>query len=147
MSDAGSSTDGQPRGAETPEAAALPGPAAEDPAPAAAAAPQPEEAPGGNEDGSHLTDDKEPLLTKISRLKSEQSEMRKRRQQLTRDLKNAEKRRTRLRKRARQLSDADLRAVLEMRKPADDEPTASDRAAEPASSSAGAAPAGAGANS
>ena len=57
----------------------------------------------------------EPLLTGIARLKAEQAQLRAERKRVSKELKNAEKRRTRLRKRARQLSDADLVAVLQMR--------------------------------
>ena len=57
----------------------------------------------------------EELTASISPLKREQKDMRAARKKLTKDLKNAEKRRTRLKKRARQLSDADLVAVLQMR--------------------------------
>ena len=57
----------------------------------------------------------EPLLTGIARLKAEQARLRSEKKRVQKELKNAEKRRVRLRKRARQLSDADLVAVLQMR--------------------------------
>ena len=57
----------------------------------------------------------EPLLLGIARLKAEQAELRAHRKRISKDLKNAEKRRSRLKKRARQLSDGDLVAVLQMR--------------------------------
>ena len=82
----------------------------------------------------------EPLLSGIQRLKAEQARLRAERKRVAKELKNAEKRRCRLRKRARQLSDADLVAVLQMR-----ETDSAARAAEgsaAASSSAGTSPAG-----
>ena len=57
----------------------------------------------------------EPLLAGIARLKTEQAELRAERKRISKELKNAERRRTRLRKQARQLSDADLVAVIQMR--------------------------------
>ena len=57
----------------------------------------------------------EALQSSIERLKSEQKEMRAAKKKLTKDLRNAEKRRSRLKRRARQLSDADLVALLQMR--------------------------------
>ena len=57
----------------------------------------------------------EALLNSIDRLKREQKAMKDHKKKLTKDLRNAEKRRSRLKKRARQLSDADLVAVLQMR--------------------------------
>ena len=57
----------------------------------------------------------EALESAIARLKSEQKTMKEKKKQIHKDLKNAEKRRSRLKKRARQLSDADLVAVLQMR--------------------------------
>ena len=67
----------------------------------------------------------EPLLTGIARLKATQAQLRAERKRVVRELRNAQKRRTRLCKRARQLSDADLVAVLQMR-----EVTTSQSAAE-----------------
>ena len=60
----------------------------------------------------------EPLLSGIARLKAEQANLRAERKRVQKELKNAEKRRVRLRKRARQLSDQDLVAVLQMRESA-----------------------------
>lgn len=57
----------------------------------------------------------EGLLSSIDRLKREQKAMKEQKKKLTKDLRNAEKRRSRLKKRARQLSDTDLVAVLQMR--------------------------------
>ena len=57
----------------------------------------------------------EALETAIARLKAEQKAMKDKKRKIHKDLKNAEKRRSRLKKRARQLSDADLVAVLQMR--------------------------------
>ena len=57
----------------------------------------------------------EALEASIRRLKAEQKAMRESKTKINKDLKNAEKRRSRLKKRARQLSDADLVAVLQMR--------------------------------
>ena len=55
------------------------------------------------------------LLNCISRLKEEQTTLRAERKKVAKALKNAEKRRSRLKKKARQLSDTDLVAVLHMR--------------------------------
>ena len=88
----------------------------------------------------------EPLLTGIARLKAEQAKLRADRKRVTKELKNAEKRRVRLRKRARQLSDNDLLAVLQMRETSAAQ--ASEAAAAPGSSNASSpasAPANAGA--
>ena len=94
------------------------------------------------------TSNTEPLLTGIARLKAEQALLRAERKRVVKELKNAEKRRTRLRKRARQLSDADLVAVLQMREATAEQSCAEGNArANPAACSAGAAPANAGAAS
>ena len=77
----------------------------------------------------------EPLLTGIARLKAEQAALRAERKRVQKELKNAEKRRVRLKKRARQLSDADLVAVLQMRETASSSGAASSGGA--AASSAG----------
>ena len=114
MSDAGSSIDGPATGGGVTEPVAEPQPGPSG-TPAASAAAQQRAGDEPAADGSDLTDDGEPLLVKIQRLKSEQAEVRKARLKVSKDLKNAERRRSRLRKRARQLSDADLKAVLEMR--------------------------------
>ena len=91
------------------------------------------------------------LLTDISMLKEQQRKLRETKKALTRDLRNAERRRSRLKKKAKQLSDADLIAVISLRKhektmgasaPAEDESDsdsdggdASTQAPEPAISS------------
>ena len=139
MSDAGSSTDAPAAHTSAAVAAEHPGPQQEGAAAGTAAAqpagPAAGQLPG---DGSDLTDDGEPLLQKIQRLKTEQAEIRKNRRQVTRDLRNAEKRRTRLRKRARQLSDSDLRAVLQMRATPPEPPAAEAAPAAEPSAAAGA---------
>ena len=56
-----------------------------------------------------------PLLAEIALLKQQQKDLRDERKRVQKDLKNAERKRTRLRKKARQLSDSDLIAVLAMR--------------------------------
>ena len=58
---------------------------------------------------------KESLLNAIKRLKEEQASMKIAKRDLQRQLKNACKRRQRLKKRARQLTDADLIEVIHMR--------------------------------
>ena len=55
------------------------------------------------------------LVPEIARLKSEQTALREQRKKLARDLKNAEKRRSRLKKRAKLLTDTDLVAVMMLR--------------------------------
>ena len=57
----------------------------------------------------------ESLVESIRRLKAEQKHMKDAKKKIAKDLKNAEKRRSRLKKRATRLSDADLVAVLQMR--------------------------------
>jgi hypothetical protein len=57
----------------------------------------------------------EQLISTIARLKGEQAKMRQDRARIARDLKNATKRKNRLKTRARQLTDADLVEVLQMR--------------------------------
>ena len=63
----------------------------------------------------------EPLSRSIERLQEEQARLRADRKQVAQELKNASKRKSRLRKRARQLSNDDLVAVLLMRQTAEDE--------------------------
>ena len=58
---------------------------------------------------------KESLLDAIKRLKEEQASMKIAKRDLQRQLKNACKRRQRLKRRARQLTDADLIEVIHMR--------------------------------
>lgn len=55
------------------------------------------------------------LSTKIEELKAKQTAMLAERKRLTKDLRNAEKRRKRLKSNARRLSDEDLAEVLRMR--------------------------------
>ena len=55
------------------------------------------------------------ILGHIKALKEQQNQLRDQRKLVSKQLRNEEKRRTRLRKRARQLSDGDLLAVLKMR--------------------------------
>ena len=57
----------------------------------------------------------EGLLSSIGRLKAEQAALRAEKKKVTTELRNAEKRRARLKKKARQLSDHDLTVVLQMR--------------------------------
>ena len=87
---------------------------------------------------------KVPLLEAIRRLKDQQTVMKAERQRVAKDLKNACKRRNRLKRRARQLTDADLLEVLQMRGDAapmalEGEPNAAPTpvVAEPGSASAG----------
>jgi hypothetical protein len=79
-----------------------------------------------------------PLLREIRQLRDQQKAMKAERKRIQQDLRNAEKRKTRLRKKARQLSDADLAAVISMRR--DGAAASAERAAE--RSTAAAAPAG-----
>ena len=59
----------------------------------------------------------EGLNVAIRRLKAEQQELRTKRKQVAAELRNASRRASRLKKRARQLTDADLLEVLRMRQP------------------------------
>jgi FtsZ-binding cell division protein ZapB len=77
----------------------------------------------------------EALESAIARLRTEQKTMREKRKQIHKELKNAEKRRSRLKKRARQLSDADLVAVLQMRAAAPGNDTNSGASASTSTSS------------
>ena len=77
------------------------------------------------------------ILTEILALKAEQKRARDEKLKITKELRNAEKRRQRLKKRAKQLSDSDLLAVMTlqsaeqgMRKREAGEPTAAAAAAE-----------------
>ena len=65
--------------------------------------------------GSVGPDLPESLGRSIDRLKEEQARLRADRKRVAKELRNASKRKTRLRKRARQLSNDDLLAVLVMR--------------------------------
>ena len=55
------------------------------------------------------------ILEDIQSLKAQQNKLRQEKQALARDLRNAERRRSRLKKRAKALSDADLLAVISLR--------------------------------
>ena len=55
------------------------------------------------------------ILDNIARLKKEQAEIRAQRKRITQELKNAEKKRSRLKKKAKLLSDKDLLDVLHLR--------------------------------
>ena len=55
------------------------------------------------------------MLDEIKRLKKEQHNAREKKKAATKELRNAERRRTRLKKRAKQLSDGDLLAVISLR--------------------------------
>lgn len=55
------------------------------------------------------------ILGNIKALKDQQKQLKDQRKVVTKQLRNEEKRRMRLRKRARQLSDIDLLAVIKMR--------------------------------
>jgi hypothetical protein len=57
----------------------------------------------------------EQLGESIARLKREQDDVRANRKRVTKELKNAQKRKQRLKKRAKQLSDTDLVSVLQLR--------------------------------
>ena len=56
------------------------------------------------------------LLSDISSLKEQQKKLREAKRNLSRDLRNAERRRSRLKKKAKMLSDSDLLAVISLRK-------------------------------
>ena len=108
------------RGAEldrsvSPEADTGGEPSVAGPATEAAAAASPA-AKEQDEERKHGGGDAEELLKSIARLKGEQSKLREGRNKVSKDLKKAEKRRSRLKKKAGQLSDRDLRTVIEMRR-------------------------------
>jgi hypothetical protein len=72
---------------------------------------------------------KDNLMDSIRKLKEQQAVIKAEKQRVAKELKNACKRRNRLKKRARQLTDVDLVEVLQMRKEmvvpsVDDKPTA-----------------------
>ena len=125
--------------------------AAETAAPADGQAPADAEAPPladvGGRPGSSADDEptavadsgakQKNILQEISALKAEQKRARDAKSKITKELRNAEKRRQRLKKRAKQLSDADLVAVMTLRSAEQglrnkdaDEPTAAAVAAE-----------------
>ena len=59
---------------------------------------------------------KDPLGAQIEALRKEQQEMKEHRKRLQKDLRNAQRKKSRLSQRARKLTDKDLVAVLMMRK-------------------------------
>ena len=65
--------------------------------------------------GLHLNFGSDVLKSQIDELKAEQASQRAKRKKVNKDLRNCEKRRQRLKKRAKMLSDDDLIAVLRMR--------------------------------
>lgn len=76
--------------------------------------------------------EEDPLTKQILAMKEEQVRLKKEKQELKRKLKNAEGRRARLKKKARQLTDEDLVHVLMWRKEAKDKKNAAeDGAPEP----------------
>ena len=148
MSASGNELDGSRTGAgpAAETAATSSAPAAVGAAPpaasASAVAPMTPETPTrarGGYDGVAGASTPEPLLSGIARLKAEQANLRAERKRVAKELKNAEKRRARLRKRARQLSDQDLVAVLQMREttPAPENTTAGATDGERGESAAG----------
>lgn len=81
----------------------------------------------------------EPLTMHIKRLREEKNRLRDERKKLQRDLKNAERKKARLRHKARQLSEADLLAVIQLRnldKEVQSARKAARRTAEPSAASA-----------
>jgi hypothetical protein len=97
--DGGTSAPGTPRAGGHPAASSSASPGAS-PATATAA-------------GAAIGDSE--LLASIERLKTEQNALRSERKRVAKELKTMEKKKSRLKKRARQLSDADLLQVLMMR--------------------------------
>jgi hypothetical protein len=92
----------------------------------------------------------DPLALKVERLKVEQDVMRKERQRLASEIKNTMRKQSRLRKRARQMTDDDLVAVLMMRKDKRVEKagdTARDAADDPKSARSDGAPGSSGSSS
>ena len=71
--------------------------------------------------GGVTTENTESLGRSIERFKGEQARLRADRKRVAKELRNASKRKSRLRKRARQLSNDDLVAVLLMRKNTEEE--------------------------
>jgi len=70
--------------------------------------------PGADVDGA-AGGGHDDLLSQIGELKKQQQKLKAEKKCVAKDLKNAERRRKRLRKKAKQLSDTDLIAVLRMR--------------------------------
>ena len=92
---------------------------------------------GGSAIGAVAAAKEKNILTEIQALKAEQKRAREEKIKITKELRNAEKRRQRLKKRAKQLSDSDLLAVMTlqsaeqgMRKKDAGEPTAAAASAE-----------------
>ena len=69
----------------------------------------------GGQDAADAVDLGKNMLDEISQLKTKQKEAREARLAVGKQLRNAERRRKRLKQRARQLSDADLMAVISLR--------------------------------
>lgn len=85
----------------------------------------------------------DPMKSKLQALKAEQEAMRVKRQQLRKAMKNAKRQVSRLKKRARLLTDEDLVAVLLMRRTrVEDESTASSSSSSTGTSTCGEAVAG-----
>jgi hypothetical protein len=80
------------------------------PAAASAAA-----SPGGHRAPLVEPSANESLLDSIGRLKEQQAALRAERKKVAKDLRNAERRKNRLKRKARQLTDADLLQVMQMR--------------------------------
>lgn len=82
---------------------------------------------GSGDKGGHVNGKTPPfdgLGSRIDALKREQAELLAKKKQCMKDLKNAERRRRRLKKKARNLSVDDLKQLLDMRGPVDtEEPT------------------------
>ena len=70
---------------------------------------------GGSAIGAVAAAKEKNILTEIQALKAEQKRAREEKIKITKELRNAEKRRQRLKKRAKQLSDSDLLAVMTLR--------------------------------
>ena len=92
---------------------------------------------GGPAGGAVLAAKGNNIVTEIQALKAQQKKAREDKIKITKELRNAEKRRQRLKRKARQLSDKDLLAVMtlrsaeqDLRKTGEGEPTATAAAAE-----------------
>ena len=83
----------------------------------------------------------DPLMDQIAKLKTSQKRLREEKLSISKDLRNAERRKKRLRTRAKQLTDDDLVAVLRMRKDIRDRGTGS---TDPSSTSTGSSSASSG---
>ena len=71
---------------------------------------------GGSSDGSPCGAIGKSVSTEIAELKAEQAKLRAERAKVAKSLRNAEKRKQRLKTKAKALTDADLVTVLQMRK-------------------------------